>query len=388
MADGVSGSSFAPVVALLEHNRRAAGAPSYQEIEDISADLAKIGRPVHGIFVCRVPHSTAHDLFRKSSRRIPRWELLESLWATLYRYAEIRGRETDLMFSWADLERSYKEAQNAPDDPVERAHRRAAPVPAPEDGPDAGPGDVELRGPMDWHSCLAGSPSPGGGVAGSDGPAETRLREVDEEFVAELQKRGGRTLVQAYRDVIPDWFELYVLAEPELAEIRAYAPLRVPGLLQTGEYARLVIAHDLRGIPEPELRRRVDLRLSRQDVLYRPGGPRVWVIMHERALRDDLGSPAVLRAQIRHLIGLAGYADITLQVIPARETGRPFVDGPLTVMRFPEAHINDMIFLEFPGYGLYLRHRRDTLFFCEHFATFMIGALSPDESIRFLHGLL
>ncbi|MEU8119189.1 DUF5753 domain-containing protein [Spirillospora sp. NPDC049024] len=385
MADGVPGGRFAPMVSLLRHNRRVAGVPSYQTIENISAELEAAKRPFCGVLVWRVPRSTAHDLFKKSRPRIPRWELLESLWATLYRYAELRGRETKGMFSLADLQRSYREAQNAPDVPAESAHR-ARPASAPEGALDVGAGAAELQGPLDWGALLADSlPTPG---AAGDVPAESRPREVDQQFVAELQKRGGRALVQSYRDVIPDWFVLYVLAEAELAEIRAYAPLRIPGLLQTGEYARLVIAHDLPDISEPELRRRVDLRLSRQDVLYRPGGPRVWVIMHERVLRDDVGSPAVLRAQIRHLIGLAGYANITLQVIPAEEMNRLFADSPLTVMRFREPHINDMIFLEFPGYGLYLHRRRDILYFSEHFATFMVSARSPDESIRFLHGLL
>jgi hypothetical protein len=33
---------------------------------------------------------------------------------------------------------------------------------------------------------------------------------------------------------------------------------------------------------------------------------------------------------------LAGHANITLQIIPTGEVNRPFADGPLTAMRFPD----------------------------------------------------
>lgn len=381
-------SRFAPVISLLAHNRRIAGGPSYQTIEDISKELGTAQRPVRGILVCRVPHSTAHNLFKKSCQRIPRWELLESLWATLYRHAELKGRETDTMFSLADLERCYREAETAPADAVEQSQRSAQPVTTTVGDRYGRPSTAELMGPLDWEICL-NTAQPAGDVAEVDVPAGgCRLREVNGQFVAELQERSRRAPWRIYQDVVPDWSELYVIAEAELAEIRTYAPLRIPGLLQTGEYTRLFIARDLPNIPEAELRRRVEFWLCRQDILYRPDAPKLWVILHERVLREDAGSPPVLRAQIRHLIGLAGRTNLTLQVMPVSEANEAFADGPLTVMRFPESHINDMIFLEHRAHGLYLHHRRDVLYFSQLFATFMITALSPDESIRFLHDLL
>ncbi len=45
-----------------------------------------------------------------------------------------------------------------------------------------------------------------------------------------------------YRDVLPEWFSVFVSLESESEVIRAYEPHYVPGLLQTESYARAVPA--------------------------------------------------------------------------------------------------------------------------------------------------
>lgn len=386
MADEDRSRHFDEVISLLAHNRRVAGTPSFQVIDDISSELEADQRPVCGIRVIRVPRSTAHNVFSRSWRRIPRWALIESLWATLYRHAEMKGRDTGKMIPLADLKDRYRDVEIAPTESADLPQYVAQPVAATPDDRDDRRGVEALMSPLDWDACL-NVPSAAGSVAGG-ASGRRYMREVDGRFVAELRARSRHAPWRAYRDVIPDWFELYVMAEPELAEIRTYAPLCVPSLLQTGEYARLVIARDLPDISERELQRRVELRLSRQGILFRPDAPKLWIIIHERALREDAGSAPILQAQIRHLIGLAARPNITLQIMLADRANAAFTDGPITVMRFPESQVNDMIFLELREHALYLVRNRDLTYFGQLFSTFLVTALSPDESIRFLHNLL
>ena len=52
---------------------------------------------------------------------------------------------------------------------------------------------------------------------------------------------------QAYGDVVPAWLEQYLDMERVACLIRAYEAQHVPGLLQTGDYARAVLRSGLPG---------------------------------------------------------------------------------------------------------------------------------------------
>ncbi|MBO2459851.1 DUF5753 domain-containing protein [Actinomadura violacea] len=378
-------SAFDAVISLLAHNRQQAASPSYQTIEDLSDALQKRQETVQGVRVCRVPHSTAHGVFSRSWKRIPRWELVESLWATLYAHAELKGRPTGAMFSLAQVCDRYREVEMAAPRVLGQS-RQPQPVAAAPVSAEHRQGADLLVSPMDWDSCL--SSTQGTAQSAGNGGDRRGIREVDAQFVAELMERSSNAPWRPYRDVIPDWFLLYVMAEPQLAEIRTYAPLRIPSLLQTSEYARLAITRDLPGIGERDLQRRIELRLCRQDILYHPGSPKLWMIIHERALWEVAGSRPVLRAQIRHLLSLAAHSNITLQILPADEANEAFADGPVTVMRFPERHIDDMIYLEQREHALYLHRNRDVTYFSKLFSSLLVAALPTGDSLHFLNELL
>jgi Domain of unknown function (DUF5753) len=52
----------------------------------------------------------------------------------------------------------------------------------------------------------------------------------------------GRLAVLARRadGVVPSWFEAWLEAEREARELRIWSPVLVPGLMQTGDYARAI----------------------------------------------------------------------------------------------------------------------------------------------------
>ena len=102
-----------------------------------------------------------------------------------------------------------------------------------------------------------------------------------------------------YDDVLPDWFETYVGLEQATSLIRTYELQFVPGLFQTGEYARAVTVLGHRAAPAEEIERRVSLRLNRQQILTRAdSAPKVWAVIDESALRRPLGGREVMRAQL------------------------------------------------------------------------------------------
>lgn len=163
----------------------------------------------------------------------------------------------------------------------------------------------------------------------------------------------------AYSDVIPGWLEPYLGLEAAASLIRSYEAHFVPGLLQTRDYAHAVIRSGLDDLSEAQVDRRVDLRMRRQQILHQPAPPRLWAVIDEAALRRPIGGVAAMRAQIRWLIETARLPNVTIQVLPFSVGGAP-VGMPITVLRFPEGELPDVVYAEQLAGALFLDKPADT----------------------------
>jgi Domain of unknown function (DUF5753)/Helix-turn-helix domain len=149
-----------------------------------------------------------------------------------------------------------------------------------------------------------------------------------------------------FEDVVPDWFEPYLGLEQAASLIRTYEALFVPGLLQTREYARAVLAVGADGRPERDTKRRVQLRIRRQRAIYREKPARLWAVIDEAALRRQVGGRPVMRAQLLHLLEVAQLPHIRIQVLPFRGGAYTGAGAPLTMLRFAEDELPDLAYLE------------------------------------------
>jgi transcriptional regulator with XRE-family HTH domain len=192
-----------------------------------------------------------------------------------------------------------------------------------------------------------------------------------------------------YSDVLPDWFQVYVGLEEAALLIRLYEVQFVPGLLQTADYARAVIRLGLPSASADEVERRVGLRLARQEVLKKEsGGPRLWAVVDEAALRRPIGGGEVMRAQLVRLIEAAREPNITLQVVPFRSGGHAAEAGAFTIMRFPEVDLPDVVYLEHLTSALYLDKREDVEKYTEVMERLSVEGESPERTIDILSGML
>ena len=108
--------------------------------------------------------------------------------------------------------------------------------------------------------------------------------------------------------------------DQEARLVRLYQPVMVPGLLQTAEYARLVLEQtDPAG--ERDLASALRGRIDRQQVLYEPGHGFEFLLA-EAALRWSPGA-GVMAAQLDRLVSLATLASVELRVLPDRRMGVP-----------------------------------------------------------------
>ena len=158
---------------------------------------------------------------------------------------------------------------------------------------------------------------------------------------------------QGYSDILPHWLEPYFGLEAAASFIRSYELQFVPGLLQTEGYARALIR--LGNAPsEDDVVRRVEARLSRQEILRRATPPRLWAVIDESALSRPIGGRSVMRDQVRHLIEMCDHPFVTLQILPFEAGAHPAMGGPFTILRFSEPDLRDVVYIEQLTSALYL----------------------------------
>jgi Domain of unknown function (DUF5753)/Helix-turn-helix domain len=188
-----------------------------------------------------------------------------------------------------------------------------------------------------------------------------------------------------YSDVLPSWFQSYVGLESAASLIRNYEVQFIPGLLQTRDYARAVVKlGHLRATPE-EIERRVDLRMTRQQMLHRDDPPQFWAVVDEGALHRPVGGPKVMRAQIEALIEATSLPNIRIQVVPFRIGGHSAHGGSFSILRFAEPDLPDVIYVEQLTSALYLDKRDDIDQYAIVMETLCIEADPPERTRDILH---
>jgi hypothetical protein len=156
--------------------------------------------------------------------------------------------------------------------------------------------------------------------------------------------------------------DFYLYLESAAQVIRTYEPQVIPGLLQVEAYARAILARSCPGAGETETTRLVELHVRRQELLRKPRF-QLWAVIEEAALRNQQIDTQAMRSQITHLINISEQANVTLQVmLPPQQPGLDdhlMIKEPITHFRFPEEHLDDVVFLERPSGGVILTDRKE-----------------------------
>src|SRR5215469_14451187 len=193
---------------------------------------------------------------------------------------------------------------------------------------------------------------------------------------------------QKYREVVPDWFQVYVGLEEAAALIRIYEVQFVPGLLQTEDYARAVVMQGAPSLSPEEIDSRVAVRLGRQKLFSRDKPPRLWAIVDEAALRRPIGGRDVLAGQVNRLIDATAEPSITVQVMPFKHGGHAAEGGAFTIMRFPEADLPDMVYMEYLTGAHYIDKPEDVELYAAVMERLSVAGTSPEKTRDILGDIL
>jgi transcriptional regulator with XRE-family HTH domain len=208
---------------------------------------------------------------------------------------------------------------------------------------------------------------------------------VEREQLLNLAEQANRPgWWHRYNDILPDWFQSYVGMEEAAISIRVYEPQLVPGLLQTPQYTAAVLA--LCDVPVGEAERHVILRKERQR-RFAEGRLKLWAIVEETALRRPIGSREILCDQLRYLLSLSSKPNLTLQIIP-NGTGGHAVPSGFTILRFNEADLPDVTYLEHLTSALYFDKRSDVDRYLLNMERLSIVSAQPGQTPRILAAII
>ncbi|MFG1851503.1 helix-turn-helix domain-containing protein [Actinomadura geliboluensis] len=192
----------------------------------------------------------------------------------------------------------------------------------------------------------------------------------------------------AYGDVVPGWYEPYLGLEQGALVARVYEVQDVPELLQTPGYARALLAARHPDASKEEVERRVELRMARRRVFERPDPLKLWAVLDEAVLRRVVGGPRTMRAQIEHLIAMAERPNITVQILPFTTGGHAAESGPVTLLRFAEPELPDVVYLEQLTGALYPDRAADIARYRDVLDRIGVQAEPPSRTPQILRDLL
>lgn len=141
--------------------------------------------------------------------------------------------------------------------------------------------------------------------------------DVRNELLALARDSRKSAWWEPYRDVISKSYAEYVAFESVASVIRCFESAVVPGLLQTEEYAWQVM--EFAGVPDDLARRRVELRMRRQEGWRSAGTADTRFLIDESIIHRVVGGAASMRRQLRYLREIAELPNVTLKIVPYAE---------------------------------------------------------------------
>ncbi|MGC5343562.1 helix-turn-helix domain-containing protein [Streptomyces sp. DT24] len=190
----------------------------------------------------------------------------------------------------------------------------------------------------------------------------------------------------ARREVFKDKYKEFMRLENS-AHIMQKFQLAVPGLLQTEEYAREVLsAAQAAGVSAELVEEQVAARMSRQEILHRTPAPNIRVILDEVALRRPAADSKVWTDQLNHLIDVAQFPSVVLQVLPFAAGIHGLMGSHLSLLWQTDG--TSAAYIEGNGFGELIDEPDKVAGYRLAYDRVRDLALSPSDSIAFIRSVL
>ena len=176
-----------------------------------------------------------------------------------------------------------------------------------------------------------------------------------------------------------------IALEHDASTIQEVAIQALPGMLQTEQYARVMLGRGKLGSDVVE--DHVQVRLARAAVLAKDEPLDYWVVLHEAALRCAVGGAEVMSEQLAHISALAKRPNITIQVLSDDAGAHPAISGWFAILRFPIAPEYGVVYHDYLTGAVYLDEPEEVAQYDDAYLHLIKMALSEQASLRFIKKL-
>ncbi|MEU4147150.1 helix-turn-helix domain-containing protein [Streptomyces parvulus] len=223
------------------------------------------------------------------------------------------------------------------------------------------------------------------------GQLESGTRRMQREYAGLLDDALGtddffrRNCAASAKSKYPEHFAEAAEAEGSATEIKEYASMLIPGLLQTPSYARAVCRAYQPTATDEVIDELVAARMERARMLADPTEPMLWAVIDESALRRTTGGRDVMAGALRHIADLMRKNRVIVQVLPFDAGAHPAMQGCVKLMDF--ACAPPLVYLEGVGTGRVDDDPATVGRYRFYYELLMVSALSPTKSLSMIEEL-
>ncbi|MFF7332598.1 Scr1 family TA system antitoxin-like transcriptional regulator [Streptomyces sp. NPDC008150] len=210
-----------------------------------------------------------------------------------------------------------------------------------------------------------------------------------EQFDQLLDTGGALAVLVAempVREKVVQFAQSLVDHEQEAVSLLTYQTQLVHGLLQTREYCLATFDARYPALGSETAEQWVNARMERQLIWQREQPPVGHFIMEESILRRRVGDDQVMRDQIRQILEYVAPVHMSIQIMPMDRMPHAGLAGPMTLLETAERQ--HLVYLEVQRASFLVEDPVEVSDYYLKYGMLRSQALSPDESVRLLRGLL
>ena len=210
-------------------------------------------------------------------------------------------------------------------------------------------------------------------------------RDIDR--LASLTGRADEATWWApWADVVPDWLRTFVGLEALAEREFVFEPVIIPGLVQTEAYARAVTEETPR-VRHDHGERFVGFRMARaRQLMNVDRALDLHAVVTEAALSLRVGSPALRRAQLEHLVALARLPNVRIQVVRPEDGLHAALTGQFVILDFENAR--SIGYSELHDGAVYVQDPDQVASYSVASESLQRVALGPDQSVALIESMI
>ncbi|MBA4864883.1 helix-turn-helix transcriptional regulator [Streptomyces sp. PSKA54] len=161
--------------------------------------------------------------------------------------------------------------------------------------------------------------------------------------------------------------------------IEEWAPMLVPGLLQTAAYARAIVRAAMPRAFDEDVEAKVTARISRAELFESERPPSFWAILDESLIRRRILPDGQMAELLEHIVQVVRTTRSILQIVPENSAAHPFMMGMTKVMTFADAP--PVVYVESLHSGQLIDYPTLVKQYRESYDLLRAAALPPEASL-------